>query len=246
MSRETALITGAGQGIGKAIALGFARLGINVVVNDINEESARLVAEEARVSGVNSLAVKADVSRKSDIKEMAKKIEEWFPGVDILVNNAGIVRNAGLLNVSEEDLDLTLSVHLKGTLNCTQAIVPKMKQKKYGRIVNISSIAIRGATGGTSYVCAKSAIVGLTRVTALELAAHNITVNCVAPGLVETNMFYGASKKFRDLSIAKTPMKRPGKPEEIAACVLFLASKEASYITGQTIFICGGLSIGSL
>lgn len=243
-NRGTALITGAGQGIGKAITLKFAREGINAIVNDINEQNARAVAEEARAFGVESLSVKADISKRREVINMVENICKQFDYVDILVNNAGILKNAMLSNVSEEDFDLTLSIHLKGTLFCIQSIAPMMIKKKYGRIINMASVAILGGIGGASYISAKSGIVGLTRVAALEFAKHNITVNCVAPGLIETEMISKGPEKYRELYMRRTPMQRIGKPEEVAACVHFLGSREASFITGQTIFVCGGLSIG--
>jgi 3-oxoacyl-[acyl-carrier protein] reductase len=240
----TALITGAGQGIGRAVALRFAREGINVVVNDVNEEGARSVAEEVRTFGVESLWVKADISKKDQVVNMADIISRKFDCVDILVNTAGILNSAMLLNVTEEEFDHTLSIHLKGTLFCIQAVAPIMIGKKYGRIINVASIGILGGIGGASYISAKSGIVGLTRVAALEFAKHNVTVNCVAPGLIDTEMISKGPKKILDMYVGRTPMQRVGKPEEVANCINFFASKEASFITGQTVFICGGLSIG--
>ena len=241
---KTALVTAGSKGIGKAVALKFAKEGINVVITDINEKSAQKVAEEAGKFGVESLSVKADISEKTQVISMANQIGKRFGSVDILVNNAGILKNAMLLNVSEQDFDQSLSIHLKGTLFCTQAIAPIMIESNYGRIINIASIGILGAIGGASYISAKSAIVGLTKVAALEFAKHNITVNCVAPGLIKTAMLSKGPEKFLNMYIKKTPMQRVGRPEEVADCICFLASKEASYITGQVIFICGGLSIG--
>jgi len=242
--RNVALITGAGQGIGKAVALKFAKEGINVVIADINIKNAQKVAEEAGKYGVESLAVKADISKKTQVISMANQIGNKFDSVDILVNNAGILKNAMLLDVTEKDFDKNLAIHLKGTLFCTQAIAPIMIENNYSRIINLASVGILGEIGGASYISAKSAIVGLAKVAALEFAKHNITVNCVAPGLIQTEMLSTGSKKFLDLYVGKTPMQRVGRPEEVADCIYFLASKEASYITGQTIFICGGLSIG--
>jgi 3-oxoacyl-[acyl-carrier protein] reductase len=164
--------------------------------------------------------------------------------IDVLVNMAGVVRNAAVTRIATNDFELTMRTHVNGTLNCMKAAVKAMRERQYGRIVNMSSVAVLGSLGGGSYGAAKGAIEGLSRAAALEWAGRGITVNCVAPGLIDAGMFQTTPPQFREEGIARTPMKRAGTAQEVADAIAFLASPEASFITGQTLFVCGGLSIG--
>lgn len=185
-----------------------------------------------------------DVTDAQAVQQAVGLIADEHDGIDALVNMAGVARNASFSKITREDFDLTMQTHVYGTLNCMQAVVPLMRQKLYGRVVNISSIASLGAVGGGAYSAAKGAIEGMSRTAAIELAARGITVNCVAPGLIAAGMFLTTPQAFQDDGIARTPMKRAGTPKEIADCVAFFASPEASFVTGQTLFVCGGVSLG--
>jgi 3-oxoacyl-[acyl-carrier protein] reductase len=164
--------------------------------------------------------------------------------LDVVVNLAGVIRRAPLTRITTDDFRLTMATHAEGTLSTMRACIPRMRANGYGRIVNTSSIAIRGTVAGGSYGAAKGAIEGLTHSAALEVAPHGITVNCVSPGLVDAGIFLSTPEEYRQELIERVPMRRLGTPEDIAGCVAFLASEEAGYITGQTLTVCGGLSLG--
>jgi len=238
---RVALVTGAGQGIGKSIALKFAAEGADLALLDINRDTCTETAEESKGLGVRCNVYEVDVAKRDQVNWAYEEVLAVFGRVDILVNNAGFDRGATLLKVTEEDWDAVLDVHLKGTLNCVRAVVPTMIGRKYGKIINISSIY--GKSGGiaaSSYSAAKGGIIGLTKSIAKELGKSNITVNAVLPGLTDTPTIKKMPQKYKKMIIDATPLKRMARPEEIANVVAFLASDESSYITGATIEVTGG------
>jgi len=192
----------------------------------------------------DAVAATIDVTDRAAVEQAVRDIIANHGRLDILANLAGVVRNDLIAKIKDADFEATFESHVRGTLNCMRAIIPTMRQHQYGRIINMSSVAARGAIGGGAYGAAKGAIESMSRTAALELATDGITVNCVAPGLVDAGMFLTTPKHFQDAGIERTPMKRSGTPEEVAACIAFFASQEASYVTGQTLFVCGGLSVG--
>jgi len=236
------IITGAGQGIGKAIAKKFAEFEAFIAVCDINQETAELTKKELEIIGGRSLAYKVDVSNYQEVNEIVKKIVEDFSGIDILINNAGIVRDALLIKMSEEDFQKVIDVNLKGTFNFTKAVLPHLLQKRWGRIVNIASIiGEMGNIGQANYAAAKAGIIAFTKSVAKEVASKNITVNAIAPGFIETPMTEKLSPQIKEKYLSLIPLKRFGLPEEVANVCLFLCSDLASYITGQVIRVDGGL-----
>lgn len=241
---KTALVTGASRGIGRAIALELAKNGCNVVINYLkNEEKAREVEKEIKKYG-KAMIIKADVSRQEDVEIMRKEVIKNFRGVDILVNNAGIHQHLKSWELSIEDWEKVINVNLTGTFLCCSAFIPFMKKKRYGRIINISSVvAHTGTDHECHYASSKAGIIGLTKSLALELAPYNITVNAIAPGFIETDMLKFESEKERKRVEKKILLGRIGKPEEIAYATCFLASNMADYITGETLNVNGGLYI---
>jgi 3-oxoacyl-[acyl-carrier protein] reductase len=172
------------------------------------------------------------------------RLEAQHGPVDVLVNLAGVVRNDIVVKVRDEDFALTMATHVNSTLNTLRAFLPGMRKRGYGRVVNTSSTAARGTFGGASYASAKGAIEALSRTAAFELARSGVTVNCVAPGLIRTGIFLTVPDDYQEQAIGHVPMGRAGEADEVAACIRFLASDEASYVTGQTLYVCGGLTIG--
>jgi 3-oxoacyl-[acyl-carrier protein] reductase len=241
LKEKVALVTGAGQGIGKSIALKFATEGADLALFDINRETCMETGEESESLGVRSTVYAVDVANKEHVQTACEEMLTVFGKVDILVNNAGFDRGATLLKVTEEDWEAVLDVHLKGTLHCIQALAPMMIRRRYGRIINISSIY--GKSGGVaaiSYSAAKGGIIGLTKSIAKELGKSNITVNAVLPGLTDTPTIRRMPEKYKQTIIDATPLRRMARPEEIANVVAFLASDESSYITGAAIEVTGG------
>jgi 3-oxoacyl-[acyl-carrier protein] reductase len=236
-----ALVTGAARGNGKAIALSFAEEGANVLVNDIDLELAAKLAKDIKDLGRQALAVKANVSKTADVEKMVAEALREFGRIDILVNNAGIFRKAFAVEMTDEQWDETIRVDLKGVFNCCRAVIAPMTRHNYGRIVNISSIdGLRGCSGYAHYAAAKAGVIGLTRSLARELAPYGICVNAVAPGMIDTDMTKDRIAKYKHDYEKQIPLGRIGKPKDVAGAVTFLASDEASYMTGQTINVDGG------
>ena len=243
--KKTVLVTGASRGIGAAVALEAAKLGYNVVVNyNKSEDRANDIVNKARCLGADCIAVKADVSDADEVCRMCKAAIEEFGGVDILVNNAGISSFSLFTDISEEMWDKTFDTNVKGAYLVTKEILPGMINKKSGRIINISSIwGICGASCEVHYSASKAALIGMTKALAKELGPSNITVNCVAPGVIDTEMNKLCDEDAMAALCEETPLGRIGSPEEIAKTVMFLASDDAAFITGQVISPNGGIVI---
>jgi len=243
--KKTVLITGASKGIGSAIAKVFADNNYNVVINYLNSQMSALALEASiKEEGHNAISIKADIRNKDKVQEMVEKSILEFGSVDVLVNNAGISQQKLFTDITEDEWDDMFDVHVKGTYNCCQSVLPYMIEKKQGKIINISSIW--GLTGGSCevhYSAAKAAIIGLTKALAKELGPSNIQVNCVAPGIIDTDMNAFLNEDETNELVDETPLLRFGKPEEVAYSVLFLASKNADFITGQVLSPNGGFVI---
>lgn len=241
LNNKKAIVTGAGQGIGKAIALKMAQEGADVVVAEKNQETGIQTQKEIEASGRRCLFFAVDVADRRQVDQMVTEVIATFEGIDILVNNAGFDRPGSLLKTREEDWNAVFGVHLTGTLNCIQAVVPYMIEKRYGKIINLSSVwGKRGAVSEISYSTAKAGILGLTKSVARELGRYEINVNVVLPGFILTPTVSRMADKYQKLIIENTPFKRPGKPEEVANVVAFLASDEASFMTGAEVEVSGG------
>ena len=240
---KTAVVTGASRGIGRAIAVKLAKLGANIVVNYRKSEDAVIeVVKEIEALGVKVLAVKADISSYSDVENMMKKCIEEFGNLDILVNNAGITKDGLLMRMKEEDFDSVIDINLKGAFNCTRHVSAIMLKQRHGRIINISSVSgITGNAGQVNYSASKAGIIGMTKAVAREVAGRGVTCNAIAPGFIQTDMTEALPTKAKDAIINSIPLKRLGMPEDVANAVAFLASEEASYITGQVINVDGGM-----
>jgi len=239
---KAALVTGAGRGIGQAIADRLAAEGAAVVVSDVDLAHAEQAVRELTAQGRQALAVRADVSDLRQVQQMFQKVAERLGRLDILVNNAGIIRRGSLDDHPDTDWELVLAVNLKGTYYCSREAARVMKERGYGRIVNISSVAgkVGDITSAPSYGPSKGAVNALTKSLARELAPYGITVNAVAPHAIETEMSAEWSEEKRRSVLAQIPVGRLGKPEEVAAAVVFLASDEAGFITGEILDLNGG------
>ncbi len=239
---KVALVTGAAQGIGKAIALLLARNGADIVVADINLEKAEETAREIESIGPKAMAFKVNVAHLSDLERMVEAILERFGKIDILVNNAGITRDKLILRMTEEDWDTVLNVNLKGTFNCTKVVVRHMAKQRGGKIVNIASVVGEmGNAGQVNYSASKAGVIGLTKTIAREFAQRRINVNAIAPGYIETPMTEVLPEKVKEELKRLIPMERLGKPEDVAEAVLFLVSEASNYITGQVLNVNGGI-----
>ncbi len=244
---RVAIITGGARGIGKATAIKMVQEGASVALLDILAQEVSRAANELKALGGNALGILADVSHRDEVDRAVKQTMEHFGRIDILVNNAGIVKPALLEDVQDGDWDEVVNVNLKGTFFCTRAVLPTMKIQRYGKIINIGSRASLGKELRTVYGATKAALIGVTRTWALELAQYNINVNYIGPGPIATELFKAANPMESPRTkaiIDGIPLKRVGQPEDVANLVSFLASDEASFITGQAIFICGGLTVG--
>ena len=240
---KVALITGATRGIGKEIALTLAKEGYHIAFNYRKEkEEVEQVKKEIEENQVQCLTVKADVSNFSECEEFVKKTMDQFGKIDVLVNNAGITKDNLLMRMSQEDFKQVIDVNLVGTFNMTKNVIGYMVKARSGRIINISSVVgISGNAGQTNYAASKSGILGFTKSLAKEVASRNILVNAIAPGFIETSMTEGLKEEIKE-EIAKTiPLKRMGKPKDVANVVKFLAGEESTYITGQVLPVDGGM-----
>lgn len=239
---KTAIITGAGRGIGKAIALKLGNMGANIVLNGTPaSDSVDATAEEFKAAGINVVITKGDVSNPEDVENMVKTAVDTFGRVDILVNNAGITRDMLMLKMSEKDWDDVLDINLKGAFLCTKAVSKIMLKQKSGKIINITSVAgVMGNAGQANYSASKAGLIGLTKSTAKEFASKGICCNAVAPGIIITSMTDVLPDKVKENYLNNIPLKRFGTPEEVANVIGFLASDDSNYITGQVINIDGG------
>jgi len=240
---QTAVVTGASRGIGRAIALELAKNGANVIVNYSGSEAkAEEVVGEIQELGVKAVKVQANVSEEESVKQLMKQAVKEFGSIDILVNNAGITKDNLLMRMKEDEFDQVIQTNLKGTFLCTKAVTRQMMKQKSGRIINVASIVgVSGNPGQANYVAAKAGVIGLTKTTAKELASRNVLVNAVAPGFISTDMTDLLSEEQQESLLQLVPLARLGKPEDVARVVRFLASEDANYITGQTIHIDGGM-----
>jgi 3-oxoacyl-[acyl-carrier protein] reductase len=242
MKGHTAIITGGGRGIGKAIAESLAGRGVNIVVVDVNMDIAQEASSELEKLGVKSIALKADVSNSSDVGSIFENALKEFEKIEILVNNAGITRDGLLLRMKEEDWDAVININLKGTFLCSKEAVKVMSKQRYGRIINIASVvAFMGNPGQANYSASKAGIVGLTKTIAKEYASRGITVNAVAPGFITTAMTDALSENVKQDMLKVIPMNRFGTVEDVANTVVFFASHESGYITGQVMHVNGGM-----
>jgi len=243
---KVAIITGARQGMGKTHALKLASAGAKVVVSDISKEECQLVVDEIKKMRGEAIAVKCDISQKSDVDNLIKETLNAFKKIDILVNNAGIFPFKSFLEMSEQDFMKVININLKGYFLCSQAVAKEMVKTSGGSIVNISSIAsIKGFAGLSHYCASKGGVMAMTKALALELAPMGIRINDVDPGAIETPGATGGKDKTGDEKmVASVPLKRWGKPEEISNAVLFLASDESSYMTGSVMVVDGGWVVG--
>jgi 3-oxoacyl-[acyl-carrier protein] reductase len=241
---RVAFVTGSVGGIGQACCAALAAAGVHVVAADLDEAGAHQIAEALRDRGGSVSSVGLDVRDGEAVEAVIETVIEEHGGIDALVNLAGTLRNQVIVKIDDEDFDLVMATHLKGTLHTMRAAIPSMRANGYGRIVNMSSIAARGSIAGSAYGAAKGAIEALTRSAAMEVAQHGITANCVAPGLINAGMFLTVDRDYQESAMARIPMGRLGEPEDVATCVKFLTSPDAGYMTGQTLTVCGGLSLG--
>jgi 3-oxoacyl-[acyl-carrier protein] reductase len=240
---KNALVTGASRGIGRSIALALAEAGANVAVNYAGSQAAaEEVAEAIRAKGAQAITIQANVGQMDEAEQMVKATIEAWGNVDILVNNAGITRDNLIMRMKEEEFDQVIETNLKGVFNCLKAVTRPMMKQRSGRIINISSVVgVLGNAGQANYVAAKAGVIGLTKASARELASRGITVNCVAPGFIETDMTKELSQEIVDNMLNGIPLSRLGQPDEIAGVVTFLASEASSYMTGQTLHVDGGM-----
>ena len=245
LEKKTALVTGAGKGIGRAIALALAKMGVLVIVNYRgSKEQAEETVQKIREMGQEAEAYPCDVSDFQAVETMMKTIVSKYGRLDILVNNAGITKDGLILKMSEEDFDKVVDTNLKGTFHTIRHASRQMIRQRSGRIINISSVSgVMGNPGQANYAAAKAGIIGLTKTMAKELGSRGITVNAIAPGFIETDMTAVLSESVQQNIQAQIPLGHFGKPEDVAAAVAFLASEEAGYITGQVLCVDGGMAV---
>ncbi|MBF5007294.1 SDR family NAD(P)-dependent oxidoreductase [Diaphorobacter caeni] len=236
------VISGAGRGIGRVTALTFAQEGARVVVCDVDLEAAQQVVGEIEAAGGVGLASRCDVRDEAQVQSVVNEAIARFGRVDVMVNNAGISKDVSLLKMTEEQWDWVMDVNVKGTFHFCRAVLPSMRENKWGRIINLSSRSMFGNPGQTNYTASKMAIIGFTRSLSLEQARHGITVNSVAPGFVETEGMKGLEiyPRLREMALAKNPVGFLGEPKDIAGMITFLASEQARYVTGTNVLVTGG------
>jgi len=243
LTGKTAVVTGGSRGIGRAICIELAKQGANVVVNySGSEDKAKQVVSEIEDLGVKAIAIQANVADSAAVDAMMKQTIEVFGTLDILVNNAGITRDNLLMRMKEQEWDDVVDTNLKGVFLCTKAVTRQMMKQRAGRIINISSIVgVAGNPGQANYVAAKAGVIGLTKTCAQELASRNILVNAIAPGFITTEMTDSLPEELKEAMLKQIPLAKLGQPEDVAKAVVFFASDNANYITGQTLHIDGGL-----
>ena len=245
LENKTAIVTGGSRGIGRAICIALAEAGANVVTCYAHgaagaEETVKL----CETYGVKASAIQADVAKNEDVQALVAKVKEEYGSIDILVNNAGITKDNLMLKMTEEDFEQVIDTNLKGAFLCIKHVSKIMLKQKRGHIINISSVAgVMGNAGQVNYSASKAGVIGMTKALARELASRKITVNAVAPGMIETDMTAAMPEKAREELTAGIPFKEMGKPEDIAGAVAFLAGEESSYITGQVLLVDGGMCI---
>ena len=243
-SNKVVLVTGSARGIGEAIAARFAERGAAVVAVDVNEEGARRCAAGIVESGGKAIAIKVDVTSRTDVEAMVAKVLEEFGGVDVLVNNAGFTETHPFIEEDEEYWDRVIAINLKGPILCSRAVLDSMIERKRGKIINVGSDAGRvGMLGQSVYAAAKGGVIALTKSLAREVARYKISVNCICPGPTDTPLLADQSEKVIEAMTRQIPFRRVAKPDEIADAILFLASSGADYITGQVISVSGGLTM---
>jgi 3-oxoacyl-[acyl-carrier protein] reductase len=240
---RVAIVTGGGRGLGRAVSIALAAEGAKVVIAEYDEDPGKEVAKEIKDNGGEALSIKADVTNKEDIEKVAKTAIDTFGQIDILVNNAGIIKPAMLHKMTMEDFNKVIEVHVSGAFMCIQSVVGHMRERNYGKIINVTSAAgLVGTIGQVNYSAAKGAVASLTKSAARELARYNITVNCIAPSaatrMTEKIM---TDEKFKNIYLERVPMKRWAEPEEVAPAFVFFASDDSSYITGQILCVDGGM-----
>jgi 3-oxoacyl-[acyl-carrier protein] reductase len=240
---KVAIITGASRGIGRAVAVKFGKAGAKVVINYAGNEAAALETQEIiTTNGGQAILFKADVSSMAAVENMVKYTLDNYGRIDILVNNAGITRDNLLLRMKEDDWDAVLNTNLKGTFNCTKTVSRVMMKQKCGKIINMTSVVgLMGNAGQANYAAAKAGVIGFTKSMAKELASRGITVNAIAPGFINTDMTAVLAEQVKEDLAAQIPLGRLGSAEDVAAAALFLVSDSASYITGQTLNVDGGM-----
>ncbi len=242
MTNRVALVTGASRGIGRACALALSDAGVRVAVAARNVEQLESLVSEIHAKGHDAFAVPVDLGDAGSIKDAIARIAKEFGPVAILVNNAGIVKDGLAMRMKKDDWDSVIATNLTGAFLAIQQVLPAMMRERWGRIINISSVVGEmGNAGQANFSASKAGLIGLTKSIAQEMGSRNITVNAVAPGYVETGMTAGLAQELRDKMLANIPLKRIGRPEDVAAAVRFLASEEAGYITGHVLDVNGGL-----
>jgi 3-oxoacyl-[acyl-carrier protein] reductase len=240
---KKALVTGASRGIGRSIAIALAEAGADVAINYSGSEAAAVeTAQAVEALGRRAIVIKANVGKADEFEAMVKEVIEQFGAVDILVNNAGITRDNLIMRMKEDEFDQVIETNLKGVFNGIKAVTRSMMKQRSGRIINISSVVgVLGNPGQANYVAAKAGVIGLTKASARELASRGITVNCVAPGFIQTEMTDKLPEEMRESLAGQIPLARLGDPSDIANAVRFLASDASAYMTGQTIHVDGGM-----
>ncbi|WP_442600979.1 3-oxoacyl-[acyl-carrier-protein] reductase [Paenibacillus sp. KN14-4R] len=243
LTGKSVLVTGASRGIGRAIALQMAEAGADVAVNYAgNETAAAEVVQAIEAMGRKAIKIRANVASSAEVDAMIKEVIEAFGKIDILVNNAGITRDNLIMRMKEAEFDEVINTNLKGVFNCIKSVTRPMMKQRYGRIINITSVVgVLGNAGQANYVAAKAGVIGLTKSAARELSSRGITVNAVAPGFIDTDMTDQLSEEIRTSMLGQIPLARFGQPDDIAKTVRFLASDDASYMTGQTLHVDGGM-----
>ena len=244
LKKRIAIVTGASQGIGEVISRHLAHAGAHVICVARTEEKIKKISNSILEKGGSSSYFTCDVSKPNSVRELIENSLKKFNTIDILVNNAGITKDSLLMRMNEKNWDIVLDTNLKGIFYCIKSTIRSMMKNKFGRIINISSIVgITGNAGQSNYAASKAGLIGMSKSIAKEVATRNITVNCIAPGWIKSEMTDGLSEDIKKNFLDRIPMKKIGKPEDIANTVIFLASKEAEYITGQTITVDGGRTI---